>query len=94
MTLRKTFEGDFKKTELTWGTAENEAKDRILGEKGMAELSLTKATKEEKDYKSHKSIKVRSPLIMLLRHRSWNRMKIGGKCRMDLITLMLLNCYI
>ena len=29
MTLRKTFEGDFKKMELTWGTAESEAKDRI-----------------------------------------------------------------
>ena len=28
MTL-KTFEGDFKKMELTWGTAESEAKDRI-----------------------------------------------------------------
>ena len=28
MTLRKTFEGDFKKMELTWGTAESEAKDR------------------------------------------------------------------
>ena len=29
MTLRKTFEGDFKKMELTWGTAEREAKERI-----------------------------------------------------------------
>ena len=28
MTLRKTFEGDLKKMELTWGTAESEAKDR------------------------------------------------------------------
>ena len=27
MTL-KTFEGDFKKMELTWGTAEREAKER------------------------------------------------------------------
>ncbi len=27
--LRKTFEGDFKKMELTWGTAEREAKDRM-----------------------------------------------------------------
>ncbi len=26
MTLRKTFEGDFKKMELTWETAEREAK--------------------------------------------------------------------
>ena len=28
MTLRKTFEEDFKKDELTWGTAEREAKER------------------------------------------------------------------
>ena len=28
MTLRKTFEGDLKKMELIWGTAESEAKDR------------------------------------------------------------------
>ncbi|MCP4055117.1 MAG: hypothetical protein GY739_19160 [Mesoflavibacter sp.] len=28
MTLRKTFEGDLKRMELTWGTAEKEAKDR------------------------------------------------------------------
>ncbi len=27
-TLRKTFEGDFKKMELTWVTAEREAKER------------------------------------------------------------------
>ncbi len=27
MTLRKTFEGDFKKMELTWGTGESYAKD-------------------------------------------------------------------
>ena len=33
MTLRKTFEGDLKKMELTWGTAKREAKDRISGEK-------------------------------------------------------------
>ncbi len=30
--LRKTFEGHFKKTELTWGTAESE-KDRISWQK-------------------------------------------------------------
>ena len=30
MTLRKTFEGDLKRMELTWGTAESEAKDRDL----------------------------------------------------------------
>ena len=30
MTLRKTFEGDLKNMELTWGTAEGEAKDRSL----------------------------------------------------------------
>ena len=29
MTKRKTFEEDFKKDELTWGTAEREAKERI-----------------------------------------------------------------
>ncbi len=28
ITLRKTFEGDVKKMELTWGTAENKAKER------------------------------------------------------------------
>ena len=28
MILRKTFEGDFKKIDLTWGTAESEGKDR------------------------------------------------------------------
>ena len=28
MTMRKTFEGDFENMELTWGTAEREAKDR------------------------------------------------------------------
>ncbi len=28
MTLRKTFEGDLKKMELTWGTAERKAKER------------------------------------------------------------------
>ena len=28
ITLRKTFQGDFKKMELTWRTAEREAKDR------------------------------------------------------------------
>ncbi len=29
ITLRKTFEGELKMMELTWGTAEREAKDRI-----------------------------------------------------------------
>ncbi len=28
MTPEKSFEGDFKKMELTWGTAEREAKER------------------------------------------------------------------
>ena len=41
MTLRKTFEGDFKKMELTWGTAESEAKDRSLWRKRNAALSPT-----------------------------------------------------
>ena len=33
MTLRKTFEGDFKKMELTWGTAEREAKETFMEKK-------------------------------------------------------------
>ena len=41
MTLRKTFEGDLKKMELTWGTAESEAKDDHYGKKEMAALSPT-----------------------------------------------------
>ena len=36
MTLRKTFEGDLKKIEMTWGTAERE----IHREKGVAALTL------------------------------------------------------
>ena len=28
MTQMKTFKGDFKKMEMTWGTAEREAKER------------------------------------------------------------------
>ncbi len=40
MTLRKTFQGDFKKMELTWGKAERKAKEKeINGEKGVASLS-------------------------------------------------------
>ena len=35
MTLRKTFGGDFKKMELTWGTAEREAKERNSYRKGI-----------------------------------------------------------
>ena len=34
--MRKTSERDFKNMQLTWGTAEREAKD---GEKGLATLS-------------------------------------------------------
>ena len=33
ITLRKTFKGDFKKMELTWGKAEREAKGNIHGKK-------------------------------------------------------------
>ena len=33
MTLRKTFDGDIKKMELTWGTAEREAKEETFMEK-------------------------------------------------------------
>ena len=36
---RKTFEGDLKKMELTWGRAEKQKRD-IHGEKGVAALSL------------------------------------------------------
>ena len=39
MTLRKTFEGDLKKIELTLGTAEREAKERYHGGKGVAAFS-------------------------------------------------------
>ncbi|MCP3668516.1 MAG: hypothetical protein GY696_39545 [Gammaproteobacteria bacterium] len=33
MTLRKTFEGDIKKMELTWGTAEREERETFREEK-------------------------------------------------------------
>ena len=39
MTLRKTFEGDLEKMELTWGTAEREAKEKISWRKRIAALS-------------------------------------------------------
>ncbi len=41
MTLRKTFEGDLKKMELTWGTAESEARDRSLWRGRNGSLSPT-----------------------------------------------------
>ena len=48
---RKTFEEDLKKMELTWRTAESEAKDRISCEKGMAALSLmNRGNKRRYDY--------------------------------------------
>ena len=39
MTLRKTFEGDLKKMELTLGTAERKAKERISWRKVCTALS-------------------------------------------------------
>ncbi len=33
MTLRKTFEGEFKKMELTWGTAEESKREKFMEEK-------------------------------------------------------------
>ena len=40
MTLRKTFEGDFKKMELTWKRPREKQKRDIHVEKGVAALSL------------------------------------------------------
>ncbi len=48
MTLRKTFEGDFKKMELTWGTAESEAKDRNLWRKRNGCIILNGYTQQKK----------------------------------------------
>ncbi len=41
MTLRKTFEGDFKKMELTWGMAEREEKERLSWPGGKGEAALS-----------------------------------------------------
>ncbi len=40
MTLRKTFEGDLKKMELTWETAERDAKERHSGRKRVSCIIL------------------------------------------------------
>ncbi len=40
MTLRKTFDGDFKKMELTWGTAERGTKERYPWRRGVTALFL------------------------------------------------------
>ena len=40
MTLRKTFDGDFRKIELTWGRPREKQKRYIHREKGVAALSL------------------------------------------------------
>ncbi len=46
MTLRKTFEGDFKKVELTWGTAREKQKVEFYREKGVAALSSMETKKK------------------------------------------------
>ncbi len=48
MTLIKTFEGDFKKMELTCGTAVREAKERNSWRKGVAALFLMDRCKERR----------------------------------------------
>ncbi len=48
----KIFEEDLKKMELTWGTAESEAKIEFHGEKGMAGLSLMDRSNKKKKQKS------------------------------------------
>ncbi len=48
MTLRKNFEGDFKKMELTLGTAEREAKDRSSWRKRMGFIVLRDRRNERK----------------------------------------------
>ena len=50
MTLRKTFEGDLKKMELTWGTAESEAKDRSLWRKRNWSIIPNGQTEQKKMY--------------------------------------------
>ena len=50
MTLRKTFEGDLKKMELTWGTAESESKDRNSWRKEMAALFLMDRRNKRRRY--------------------------------------------
>ena len=47
MTLRKTFEGDFKKMTLTWGMAEKETKEIISWRKGNSHIILWIVAKKE-----------------------------------------------
>ena len=48
MTLRKIFETDFKKMELSWGMAEwRSAKEKYHGDKRVAALSLMYICKEK-----------------------------------------------
>ena len=49
MTLRKTFEGDFKKMEPTWETAEGEATEFIVEKDQVQYPERIKAIKEEED---------------------------------------------
>ena len=58
MTLRKTFEGDFKKMELSWGMAEREAKERISWRKksGCIILNVYKQTKKKMKILNNRSI--------------------------------------
>ena len=48
MTLCKTFEGDFKKMELTWGTAERVAKERISWRKRSVRIILNGLSQRKK----------------------------------------------
>ena len=48
MTLKKTFKGDLKKMELTWETAESEAKDRNSWRKKNGCIILNGQTQQKK----------------------------------------------
>ncbi len=61
MTLRKSFQGDFKKIELTLGTAERKAKERIVWKKGVAALSSmdSKERRRKNLYLNEKKTKIK-----------------------------------
>ncbi len=46
MSLRKTFEGDFKKMELTWGTAEKQKREFMEGKEQLHYPEWIEAIKE------------------------------------------------
>ena len=57
MTLRKPFEGDLKKMELTWGTAESEAKDRLSWRKRNGCIILNgQRQQKKKKYESEATL--------------------------------------